>query len=104
LPIGLNVTSSLHPFDRTAWLYTRGDASVAMTIEEQGDTVMLVIRGPGRSGASHEFASAAELAAFVREREIRLADEGFHLQAVVERRRAETPESTQPGAPDRRRH
>jgi len=98
------VSAPIHPLDRTAWLYTRGDASVAMTIEEHGEAVTLVIRGPGQSAATHEFETAAELASFLREREIRLMDDGFHLQAVVERRRsADAAEGPEPSADRRRR-
>jgi hypothetical protein len=98
-----DVTSPLHPLDRTAWLYTRADASVAMTVDDHDDGFTLVIRGPGRSGATHEFATPEELATFVHDRELHLLADGFQLQAVVERRRDGNGPDRAHGLPDRRR-
>ena len=90
---------------QTAWLYTRGDASVHMSLDDQVSPPVLVIRGPGVAVATYDFPDLAELRAFAREQEKRLQDEGFHLAASAERRagreRRQTPRL---GVIDRRQH
>jgi hypothetical protein len=87
--------------DRTAWLFTRGDPSVTMTASEDPTGIALVVLGPGAASATYRFTDMTSLTAFAEGQEQKLLDEGFHLQAVAERRAGRT--ASPPGVPDRRR-
>jgi hypothetical protein len=86
---------------RTAWLFTRGDGSVTMTITADPGGIALIVLGPGDSSATYHFTQRSAVMAFAQAQEQKLLDEGFHLQAVAERRsgRGEPRE----GTADRRR-
>ena len=72
---------------RTAWLYTRGDASVSMTVDDHSATnTVLLVCGPGTAMATYDFPDLHALMSFVEKQERRLEDEGFHLHATAERR------------------
>jgi hypothetical protein len=86
--------------NRTAWLFTRGDSSVTMTVTDDASGVALVVLGPGDASATYRFSQRKALAAFADAQERKLLDEGFHLQAVAERRSARGPLV---GGPERRR-
>jgi hypothetical protein len=86
---------------RTAWLFTRGDSSVSMTVNEDPSGIVLVVLGPGAASATYRFTDMAALTAFAEGQEQKLIDEGFHLQAVAERRTGRTAPPS--GVPDRRR-
>lgn len=73
----------------TAWLFTRGEASVHMEVIERSRGLHLTVRGPGFASAAHDFADRHALLAFTRAQELELRAAGFHLQAVAERRSGE---------------
>ena len=87
--------------DRTAWLFTRGNASVTMTITADPSGIALIVLGPGDSSATYHFTQRSAVTAFAQAQEQKLIDEGFHLQAVAERRSGRSEQRE--GAPDRRR-
>ena len=93
------------PVQRTAWLYTRGDASVSMTVDDQSAAAaVLIVRGPGTAIATHDFPDLKALMEFAEQQERRLQDEGFHLQAIAERRTGRDRRgAARPDAVDRRR-
>lgn len=86
---------------RTAWLFTRGDSSVTMTVSEDDSGIALVVLGPGAATATYRFTHTNALTAFAQAQEQKLLDEGFHLQAVAERRSGRS--GPRPGGPERRR-
>jgi hypothetical protein len=71
---------------RTAWLFTRGDSSVTMTVNRDGSDLSLVILGPGAASATYRFTKMAALVPFAEAQEQKFLADGFHLQAVAERR------------------
>jgi hypothetical protein len=95
------VVTEGNPADRTAWLFTRGDASVTMTITSDPSGIALIVLGPGDSSATYHFTQLAAVTAFAQAQEQKLLAEGFHLQAVAERRSGRG--EPRPGTPDRRR-
>jgi hypothetical protein len=86
--------------NRTAWLFTRGDSSVTMSVNEDDSGMALVVLGPGAATATYRFTHKNALTAFAQAQEQKLLDEGFQLQAVAERRSGRGP---RPGGPERRR-
>jgi len=86
---------------RTAWLFTRGDSSVTMSVSEDDSGIALVVLGPGADTATYRFTHENALTAFARAQEQKLLDEGFQLQAVAERRSGRG--GPRPGGPERRR-
>jgi hypothetical protein len=86
---------------RTAWLFTRGDSSVTMSVNEDATGLALVVLGPGAASATYRFTQKTALTAFAQAQEQKLLDEGFHLQAVAERRSGR--DGSRPGGPERRR-
>jgi hypothetical protein len=71
-----------------------------MTVSEDPTGTALVVLGPGAASATYRFTDMASLTAFADGQEQKLLDEGFHLQAVAERRTGRTAPA---GLPDRRR-
>lgn len=89
--------------ERTAWLYTRGEESVAATVDHAAGPV-LIVRGPGKATATHDFIDLNALMEFAEAEEQRLRDEGFQLQAVAERRTGQDRRQvSRPNSVDRRR-
>jgi hypothetical protein len=91
---------------RTAWLYTRGDASVSMTVDDESgaDAVVLVVSGPGAAIATYNFPDQTALMQFAEEQEQRLRGEGFNLQAIAERRAGgDRRQAPRPDGVERRR-
>jgi hypothetical protein len=86
---------------RTAWLFTRGDSSVTMSVTDDASGIALVVRGPGEANATYRFTQRSALTAFAEAQEQKLLDQGFQLQAVAERRSERG--APRPGMPDRRR-
>jgi hypothetical protein len=86
---------------RTAWLFTRGDSSVTMSVNEDKSGLALVVLGPGAASATYRFTQKTALTAFAEAQEQKLLDEGFQLQAVAERRSGRR--GSRPGGPERRR-
>ena len=72
-----------------------------MTVSEDPTGIALVVLGPGAASATYRFTDMASLTTFAEGQEQKLLDEGFHLQAVAERRTGRTAPA--PGVPDRRR-
>ena len=88
---------------RMAWLFTRGESSVSMTVEEKPGVVRLLVRGPGTATATYNFPDLTQLMEFARLQERRLHDDGFQLQAVTERRnRPDRRQASRSPTPDRR--
>ncbi|MGH9254459.1 MAG: hypothetical protein ACRD3C_07800 [Vicinamibacterales bacterium] len=89
---------------RTAWLFIRGESSVTMTVREDESGIALVLLGPETASATYRFTNMPALMAFAAAQEQRLADEGFKLQAVAERRgSSDRRRAARHGGPERRR-
>ena len=73
---------------------------MTMTVDEDAAGIALVVLGPGDASATYRFSQRKALIAFAEAQEQKLLDEGFHLQAVAERRRERGPRV---GGPERRR-
>ena len=87
----------------TGWLFTRGNESVRMIVEDQPPGAALVVRGPGTASATYQFPTMDALMEFAKLREQELQGEGFHLQAIAERRVGDRRSEPRPDTPDRRR-
>jgi len=76
-----------------------------MTVDDQSAaTAVLIVRGPGTAMATHDFPDLKALMEFAEQQERRLQDEGFHLQAIAERRASpDRRQAARPGAIERRR-
>ena len=70
----------------TGWLFTRDNESVRMTVEDQPSGAALVVRGPGTASATYQFPTMDALMEFAKGQEQQLQRDGFHLQAIAERR------------------
>jgi hypothetical protein len=91
-------------YRRSAWLFTRGEASVTMTVSEEDGGLALVVRGPEAAGHTYRFNDMTALLTFASAHEQRLLEAGFQLQAVAERRTGtDRRQQRRPGEPDRRR-
>jgi hypothetical protein len=88
---------------KTASLYTQGPESVYLQVEHIGAKWRLVVLGPGRSAASHEFNDHRALVEFQDSFEENLRARGFCLQASVERRSGADRRSNRRVAGERRR-
>ena len=98
-----NVTSFQADPQPTGWLFTRGDASVRMTVDEQALGVVLIVRGPGTASAAYDFPDLHALMEFAALQEQQLQQEGFQLQAIAERRAGDRRREPREGLADRRR-
>jgi hypothetical protein len=88
----------------TGWLFTRGNASVRMTVEEEPARVVLIVRGPGTASAAYDFPDLTALMEFAALQEQQLQQEGFQLQARAERRSTDDRrQAPRPNGPERRR-
>jgi hypothetical protein len=75
-----------------------------MTVNDDPSALSLVVLGPGAASATYPFTSMAALRTFAEAQEQKLLAEGFHLQAVAERRANRDRRGVPPpGIPDRRR-
>ena len=97
------MTSSHAHVRPTGWLFTRGDASVRMTVDERAAGVALIVRGPGTASTTYDFPDMDALMEFAARQEEQLQQDGFHLQAIAERRSEGGAREPRPGLPDRRR-
>ena len=87
----------------TGWLFTRGNASVRMTVEDRPPGAVLVVRGPGTATATYDFPALEALMEFAALQQQQLQQEGFQLQAVAERRvEGDRRGDARPGSSDRR--
>ena len=75
----------------TAWLYTRGEASVHIEVTQRRGTLHVTMSGPGHAVASYTFPDRASLLAFADTQQRELIEQGFQLQAVAERRGSDRP-------------
>jgi hypothetical protein len=88
---------------RTGWLYTRGQESVSMRVDELGARPALEVCGPGAATATYDFDDVAELMEFASAEEQRLRTLGFQLHASAERRAGgDRRQRERTGGPDRR--
>ncbi len=88
----------------TGWLFTRGNASVRMTVEDGAAGLVLVVRGPGTASSSYEFPDRVALMEFASLQDQQLRQEGFQLQAIAERRSGgDRPGEPRPDFSERRR-
>jgi hypothetical protein len=98
------VTSSTAIFERTAWLYTRGETSVTMTVHQERGGVSVAVLGPGSASASYPFKTLAAAVAFVEAQQEKLHEQGFQLHAFTDRRRGyDRREGSRDEAEERRR-
>ena len=98
------VTSSHAHVQPTGWLFTRGDASVRMSVDERAVGAALIVRGPGTASATYEFPDMNALMEFAALQEEQLQQEGFQLQAIAERRSgSDGRREPRGGFPERRR-
>lgn len=98
------MTSAHADVQPTGWLFTRGNASVRMTVEEGAAGLVLVVRGPGTAAASYDFPHRSALMEFASLQEQQLRQEGFQLQAIAERRSgSDRSGQPRPDFPERRR-
>jgi hypothetical protein len=72
-----------------------------MSVSEDESGIALVVLGPGAASATYRFTHKTALTAFAEAQEQKFLDEGFHLQAVAERRNGRV--GRRPGGPERRR-
>jgi hypothetical protein len=97
------VTFTHADVQRTGWLFTRGNASVRMTVEEEPARTVLLVRGPGTAAAAYDFPDLTALMEFAALQESQLQEEGFQLQAIAERRSDVRRVDPRPDFLDRRR-
>jgi hypothetical protein len=109
-----HVTSFQPAAQPTSWLFTRGDSSVRMTVDDQSpgalppgtdrdDPLVLIVRGPGTAVATYDFPDMKALMDFAALEERKLQTAGFQLQAIAERRSADRSDDTRSDRRDRRR-
>jgi hypothetical protein len=72
--------------EQTAWLFTKDDESVRLEIRDVAEGVQLVIEGPGETSSHFDFPPGTAVDSFRRDYENKLLADGYHLQAVSERR------------------
>jgi hypothetical protein len=72
-----------------------------MSVSEDDSGMALVVLGPAAATATYRFTHKNALTAFAQAQEQKLLDEGFHLQAVAERRNGRG--GPRPSGPERRR-
>ena len=87
--------------ERTAWLFTKHEASVRLELRTTRDAVQLVIDGPGASTQTYDFEPGIAVSSFREEYEKKLLADGYRLQVVSERRTDD--EGTSPSPPIERR-
>ena len=71
---------------QTAWLFTKDEDSVRLELHSGPDGVQLRIEGPGEALSSYDFPPGTAVESFRSDYEKRLLQDGYHLQAVSERR------------------
>ena len=98
--VGPDTTGVREALDQMAWLYTRDSQAVRLEVERARGVIRLHVYGPGTSYDALDFTDAMSLLEHQSHREQQLLAEGYHLQAVAERR-GSGPRSSD--SPDRRR-
>ena len=85
---------------QTAWLFTKEQESVRLELHSGPDGVQLRIEGPGEAMSNYDFPPGTAVNSFRGEYEKRLLADGYHLQAMSERR---VDEKRRASGGDRRR-
>lgn len=88
---------------RTALLYTNNDQAVRLEVYKSPATLRLLVFGPGREHRAFDFPDGKSLTEYLVKYERGLLDEGFHLQAVAERRGGGDRRTSPRNSNDRRR-
>ena len=98
-----DVGVSHHTVQRTALLYTKNDQAVRLEVYQGPATLRLLVFGPGREHRAFDFPDGKSLTEYQVTYERGLLDEGFHLQAVAERRGGGDRRTSPRNSNDRRR-
>ena len=77
--------------EQFAYLYTRDDESVHITVHRHFDGSRVSINGPLLAQVMHQFPTLESAEAFVSQFREQLAADGFRLQASAERRSGPRP-------------
>jgi len=80
------VGSSHHTVQRTALLYTKDEQAVRLEVLESPGVQRLIVFGPGNEHRAFDFPDGKSLTEYQVTYERGLLDNGFHLQAIAERR------------------
>ena len=78
--------SSHHTVQRTALLYTKDEQAVRLEVLESPGVQRLIVFGPGNEHRAFDFPDGKSLTEYQVTYERGLLDNGFHLQAIAERR------------------
>ena len=97
----MSLASVLEQF---AWLYTRGDESVYMRVEGQGDGFRVIVNGPGWAHSTYDFDGIEPLRTFISDYQQQLVANAFQLQAKAERRSGNDRRGERSRLEDRRKH
>ena len=72
---------------QTAWLFTKGNESIRLEVHADRNVVRLLVKGPGRKRAAHEFPDMTALVSYQSSYEQQLAAQGFSLERFTSERR-----------------
>jgi hypothetical protein len=92
-----------HIVQRTALLYTKNEQAVRLEVHESPGALRLLVFGPGSEHRAFDFPDGKSLTAYQITYERELLDDGFHLQAIAERRAGADRRASSRGSADRRR-
>jgi hypothetical protein len=97
------VGSSHHTVQRTALLYTKDEQAVRLEVLESPGVLRLIVFGPGTEHRAFDFPDGKSLTEYQVTYERGLLDNGFHLQAIAERRAGADRRTRPRDSTDRRR-
>jgi len=97
------VGSSHHTVQRTALLYTKDEQAVRLEVLESPGVLRLIVFGPGNEHRAFDFPDGKSLTEYQVTYERGLLDNGFHLQAIAERRAGANRRTRPRDSTDRRR-
>jgi hypothetical protein len=97
------VGSSHHTVQRTALLYTKDEQAVRLEVLESPGVLRLIVFGPGTEHRAFDFPDGKSLTEYQVTYERGLLDNGFHLQAIAERRAGANRRTRPRDSTDRRR-
>ena len=95
--------SSHHTVQRTALLYTKDEQAVRLEVLESPGVLRLIVFGPGTEHRAFDFPDGKSLTEYQVTYERGLLDNGFHLQAIAERRAGANRRTRPRDSTDRRR-
>jgi hypothetical protein len=98
-----DVGSSHHTVQRTALLYTKDEQAVRLEVHESPGELRLMVFGPADEHRVFDFPDGKSLTEYQVTYERGLLDNGFHLQAIAERRAGADRRTSPRGRTDRRR-